>query len=104
MRLAVTAIPEMAPLAYWLYSEETELFLSTGSTLISSEGVHQGCGLANLLFALIMKFIMRHLPPEEVSVKGSYSDDGFTKSTTAAALRIFKTIVKLHPKPTSRLA
>ena len=97
IKLAVTAIPEIAPLAYWLYAEETELFLSNGSTLISSEGVHQGCGLANLLFALIMRFIMRHLPSEGVSAKGSYWDDGFTKSTPAAALEVFKAILKLKP-------
>ena len=69
IKLAVTAIPEIAPLAYWLYAEETELCLSNGSTLTSSEGVHQGCGLANLLFALIMRFIMRHFPSTGVSAK-----------------------------------
>ena len=51
IKLAATFVPEIAHLIYWLYAEETELLVSNGETLISSEGVHQGCGPANLLFA-----------------------------------------------------
>ena len=42
IKLAATFLLEIAPLAYWLYAEETELFISNCETLISSEGVHQG--------------------------------------------------------------
>ena len=44
VKLAAAHTPEIAPLVYWLYAEETELFASNGETITSSEGVHQGCG------------------------------------------------------------
>ena len=70
VKLVPAAVPEIAHLTYWLYAEETELFLSNGDKLISSEGVHQCCGLANMLFALLMRYVMRRLPSPEVSAKG----------------------------------
>ena len=69
IKLVATFIPEIAIMAHWLYAEETELFVQNGDTLISSEGVHQGCGLANILFALLMKYVMRHIPKEGVAAK-----------------------------------
>ena len=96
MKLAAAAMPEISSLVYWLYAEETELFLSNGEKLISSEGVHKGCGLANLLFALLMRYVMKHIPNKGVSAKGSYWDDAFTKSTPTAALSIFKAVKRLE--------
>ena len=40
IKLAASFIPEIAPLVYWLYADETELFLSNGEVLTSSEGVY----------------------------------------------------------------
>ena len=98
IKLAATFVPEIAHLAYWLYAEETELFISNGETLISSEGVHQGCGLANLLFALLMQYIMRRIPLEGVSAKGSYWDDAYVKSTPSGAVRTVLAIKQLKEK------
>ena len=95
IKLAASFLPEIAPLVYWLYADETELFLSNGEVLTSSEGVHQGCGLANLLFALLMQYVVSRIPTENVSAKGSYWDDAFSKSSPAAALRVLKAIMNL---------
>ena len=43
-----------------------------------------------------MKYVMRHIPKEGVSAKGSYWDDAFTKSTPEAALEVVKVIIKLE--------
>ena len=50
MKLAATFIPEIAHL---LYASETEVFVSNGEKIMSSEGVHQGCGFSNILFVLL---------------------------------------------------
>ena len=96
--LSVTCIPDIAHFVHWLYAEESELFSSTGETIISSEGVHQGCGLSNLLFILLMRYVMRHLPVSGLSAKGSYLDDAFTKSSPRAALESIKAILDLEAK------
>ena len=93
IKLAASFVPEIAPLAYWLYADETELFLSNGEVLTSSEGVHQGCGLTNLLFAVLMQYLVSRIPSENVSAKGSYWDDAFSKSRPLAALKILKAII-----------
>ena len=98
LKLAATFIPEIAHLIFWLYAAETELYLSTGETITSSEGVHEGCGFSNILFVLLMRWVMRHIPKEGVSAKGSYLDDLFTKSTPAAAAQIWKVIKTLEAK------
>ena len=87
---------EIVPLVYWLYAEETELFVSNGDTIISSEGVHQGCGFSNILFTLLMRYVLRHLPKVGVSAKGAYLDDAFSKSTPAAALKVVEAIKTLE--------
>ena len=74
IKLAATYIPEIAHLIFWLYAEETELYVSNGDTITSSEGVHQGCGFSNLLFVLLMRYVMRHVPSAGLSAKGSYLD------------------------------
>ena len=45
-----------------------------------------------------MKYVMRHIPREGVSAKGSYWDDAFTKSTPEAALEVVKVIIELESK------
>ena len=55
IKLVANHLPEVATFAYWLYSEEAELVLSNGQSILSSEGGQQGCGLTNLLFALPME-------------------------------------------------
>ena len=69
MKLVSTHFPEVATLAFWLYAEEAELHLDNGDMLVSSEGGQQGCGLMNLLFALLMKWILRQVQKEGVNVK-----------------------------------
>ena len=59
IKLISAYLPELAPLAFWLYAEEADLHLDNGETLTSSEGGQQGCGLMNLLFSLLMKYILR---------------------------------------------
>ena len=72
-----TFLPEVATLAYWLYAEEADLHLSNGDKLLSSEGGQQGCGLMNLLFALIMKYVMECIEVKGIRNKGAYWDDLF---------------------------
>ena len=60
--------PEIAGLAYWLYERESDLLTREGTTLKSSNGVHQGCGLANL-FGLLIYHINARLTPK-VSISG----------------------------------
>ena len=103
IKLAASFLPEIAPLAYWLYADETELFVSNGEVLNSSEGVHQGCGLANLLFALLMQYVVTRIPSDGVSCKGSYWDDAFTKSTPTAALKVLQSLCKLEAKTNLKL-
>ena len=98
IKLAATYIPELAHLIFWLYANETEVLVSNGEKIISSEGVHQGCGFSNILFVLLMRYIMRHIPREGVKAKGSYLDDAFTKSKPAAVVQILKTIKDLEVK------
>ena len=69
IKLVSTHIPKVATLAFWLYAEQAELHLDNGDTLVSSEGGQQGCGLMNLLFALLMKWILRQVQKEGVNVK-----------------------------------
>ena len=96
VKLAVTFIPELAPFIFWLYAEETELFVSNGEEIKSSEGVHQGCGLSNLLFVLLMRYILRHVPNHSVSAKGSYLDEAFTKTKPSNVVEILKTLRALE--------
>ena len=55
IKLVANHLPELATFAYWLYSEEAELVLSNGQSILSSEVGQQGCGLINLLVALHME-------------------------------------------------
>ena len=43
-----------------------------------------------------MEWVIRRIPSEGVSAKGSYWDDAFSKSQPAAAFRVVKTIMKLE--------
>ena len=55
IKLVANHLPELATFAYWLYSEEAELVLSNGQSILSSEVGQQGCGLINLLVAMHME-------------------------------------------------
>ena len=98
IKLAVTYIPEIAHLIHWLYTNESTLYLSNGEEIISSEGVHQGCGFSNILFVLLMKHVMRHVPRKGLSAKGSYLDDAFVKAKPSVALKAFRIIKELKAK------
>ena len=58
IKLVANHLPELATFAYWLYSEEAELVLSNGQSILSSEGGQRCCGLTNLLLALPMEYVM----------------------------------------------
>ena len=62
IKLAAAHTPDIAPLVYRLYADETELFVSNGETIISSEGVHQACGFSNMLFTLLIRYVLCRLP------------------------------------------
>ena len=103
IKLVSTHIPEVATLAFWLYAEEAELYLDNGDTLVSSEGGQQGCGLMNLLFALLMKWIMRQIQKEGVDVKGAYWDDAWVKATPRAAAKTLEILKSLEEKTNLKL-
>ena len=88
LKLAATFIPEIAHLIFWLYARDMELYLSTEKTVTSSEGVHKVCGFSNMLFVVLMRWVMQRIPKQGVSATESYLDDLFTKSTPAAEAQI----------------
>ena len=85
-------------MAFWLYAEEAELHLDNGETLTSSEGGQQGCGLMNLLFSLLMKYILRQVQKEGVDTKGAYWDDMYLKASPRAAAKTMWMLMALEKK------
>ena len=58
LKLLAAHIPEAAKLFWWLYHLETTLITSNGDEVLNSAGVQQGCPLASLAFALVIKWLM----------------------------------------------
>ena len=75
LKLCRVHCPEIAGLAYWLYERESDLLTREGTTLKSSNGVHQGCRLANILFGLLIYHINARLTHPGVRTKQYFWDD-----------------------------
>ena len=84
LKLAVAHIPEAARILWWLYHAETKLFISTGEEVTNSAGVQQGCPLASLAFALVIKWLVEQLNHKGLSEKLFFHDDGLLMGTPEA--------------------
>ena len=82
--LAVAHIPEAAKLFRWLYHTETILITTEGDEVRNSAGVQQGCPLASLSFALVIKWLVEQLKHTELSQKIFFHDDGLLKGSPEA--------------------
>ena len=103
IKLVSTFLPEVATLAYWLYAEEADLHLSNGDKLLSSEGGQQGCGLMNLLFALIMKYVMKRIEVKGIRNKGAYWDDLFVKGNIEAVADVLSILKNMEKETNLKL-
>ena len=103
MMLTLTCLflPELAKLAFWLYAEESNLVTSRGDNVLSSTGAQQGCHLANMLFALIIKKIAEKI--KSVKTKAFYWDDSYLKGTPEEVTEALETIIGLQNETGLRL-
>ena len=63
---------------------ETNLITSTGDKVTNSAGVQQGCPLASLAFALVIKWLVERLTHSGLSSTLFFHDDGLLKGTPEA--------------------
>ena len=61
LNLVMTHLPEIAPLVYFLYKNESKLITSNNQAISSSTGTQQGDPLASIMFGLIMRHINRRI-------------------------------------------
>ena len=88
LKLVSVNLTELAKLAEWLYAKESGLVTEDGRQLTSSTGV-QGCGLANILFGLLIFFIDGRLDPQgNLRLKKFYWDDGKLVGTPEAVSEV----------------
>ena len=97
LRLAAAHIPEAVKLFWWLYHLETILVTSSGDEVLNSAGVQQGCPMASLAFALIIKWIVEQLNHKGLAHKLFFHDDGLLAVTPGSLGWAAKFIDELSP-------
>ena len=70
---------------------------------MSSEGGQQGCGLINLLFALIMKYVMKRIEVKGIRNKGAYWDDLFVKGNIEAVADVLSMLKNMEKETNLKL-
>ena len=97
LKLISVNLPELTKLAEWLYAEESAVVTDDDRELKSSTGVQQGCGLANILFGLLIFFIDGRLDPQgNLRLKKFYWDDGKLVGTPEAVSEVMHVLKELE--------
>ena len=95
MTLCAAHMPELAQLAFWLYSEEPRLYTARGDRVKSSAGAQQGCILSGILFSLVIRYIFKKIKTEDLN-SIFFLDDGALIGTPESVAQAAKAIDALR--------
>jgi hypothetical protein len=97
-KLTAQTYPSLATLADSIYGQPSDLFFGA-EIIVSSEGVHQGCPLGGILFAItLVEFLKLHVSAiTDLTARIWIADDGFLAGSEMALSAVIRVFVEHGP-------